>query len=293
MVLWAILLLGTVVGTFAVAMRTEAQTTRNGYDGMRAYYKARAGMSRAMALLAVLPLDNVLATPIRQGDRKDGYSVTLSPESGKIDINHVQEDVLKEVLRKGGLSADDAERIGDAILDWRDPDGDRRPHGAEREEYDTLPHRVLPRNGNVEAVEELQTVQGITPELYRSLIGRIFTVHGGGPSVNVNAAPGKVLRVLPGMTEEAARAVEERRKTEPFRSPGDLAAVLNTSGAAASAVRFLTTVNSSRVVSITAVGSAEGEATRAVGALVETTQVQGRSVRILRWKDQADVDEGA
>ncbi len=161
LVLWAMLLLGTLALSFSLSMRTEAQAARNGLDGARAYYQARSGISRAMALLSTLPPDNVAAMAIEGRDGDADYAVRILPESGKVDIDSVPEATLKAILKKGGLSEEGAEALGDAILDWRDADDDRRPRGAEAVDYANLPEPVRPRNGKTAAIEELQYVKGI------------------------------------------------------------------------------------------------------------------------------------
>ncbi|HEY7528225.1 MAG TPA: hypothetical protein VH660_03670, partial [Candidatus Deferrimicrobiaceae bacterium] len=148
-VLWALLLLGTLAMSFSFSMRTEAQAARNGVDATRAYYQARSGISRALALLSEPVTDNVLAAPLSGKDDDASYETRIVSEGGKIDINLVAEELLKGVLRNGGLSPEDAEAVGDSILDWRDEDDMARANGAEGPHYASLPVPVKPRNGKL------------------------------------------------------------------------------------------------------------------------------------------------
>ena len=111
-VLWALLLLGMMAMSFSFAMRTEALAARNGVDAARAYYQARTGIHRAISLLSVSAADNVLREPFAGEDEDASYETRVTAEGGKIDINYVSETVLKEVLKNGGLSAEDAESVG-------------------------------------------------------------------------------------------------------------------------------------------------------------------------------------
>ena len=124
LVLWALLLLGTLAAGFALSMRTEAQAARNGVDDLRAYYQARTGVSRAIMLLSTFPADNVVRMRIEGGEGDCSYRVRVAGEGGKVDINFVAGDDLLEILRKGGLPDGDAESVRDAILDWKDADDD-------------------------------------------------------------------------------------------------------------------------------------------------------------------------
>src|SRR5512134_1041789 len=130
-VLWALLLLGTLGMSFAFAMRTEAMAARNTLDGARAYYQARTGINRVIALISSTALDNVLRVPVTGGEEDASYEARIASEGGKIDINLVAEEMLKEILRNGGLSPEEAENVGDSILDWRDEDDAPRATGAE------------------------------------------------------------------------------------------------------------------------------------------------------------------
>lgn len=289
-VLWALLLLGTIAMSFAFAMRTEAQAARNSADAARAYYQARTGINRAIMLLSALPADNVARLAIAGEDGDAGYRVEVAGESGKIDVNSVSEEALKEVLRGSGFSEDEAEALGDAILDWRDEDDRPRAHGAEEPDYAALPEPVEPRNGPLRSVDELRFVKGVTDAVFRERLAPVFTVFGHSPQANVNAAPAAVLRAL-GLTAEQADAVLARRAETPFRSPAELSAFLAQQGAPQSVLPRLGTASSSRVYTITARGTAGAGIVRAVRAVVETGSGGKGGTRMLRWEDLVPAGE--
>ncbi|NNF84615.1 MAG: hypothetical protein HKM29_05605 [Deltaproteobacteria bacterium] len=287
-VLWALLLLGTLAMSFAFSMRTEAQASRNGLEAARAYFLARTGVERTIALLSSGPADNVLAGAVTGGEDGANYEVMVTPGNGKIDINHVGEEGLKEILRNSGLSEGAVESIGDAILDWRDEDDQRRPAGAEEQDYAFLPEPVKPRNGLLASVEELRYVRGVPPEFFSRVLANVFTVDSGMAGVNMNVAPIEVLRVLPGFTPELAALVVERRKESPFRSPGDIAAFLAAEGAGLSAIPIVSSGAASRVYTITSTGKAERTVTRVIRCTIE---VGGgpNPFKIRRWEDHVPI----
>lgn len=291
-VLWALLLLGMLAMSFSFAMRTEALAARNGLDGARAYYQARTGIHRAIAQLSALPIDNVLSQPLVGEEEDASYEARVESEGGKIDINLVPEERLKEILRKGGLSAEDAESVGDSILDWRDEDDMPRANGAESAYYSSLPDPVKIRNGKLWSIDELLAVKGVTPELYRGFLSKVFTVHGLSLSVDVNAAPVEVLRVLPGITPQAAEALVSLRRDSRFRSPAEVAAFLSSEGLPVTAVPLLSTSRVSRVYTITSVGKAGGRIARGIACQVEFGGAGGKSVKIVRWIDYVAAGEG-
>lgn len=284
-VLWALLLLGSLALSFAYAMRTEALASRNGLDGERAYYQARTGISRTLALLAAMPPDNVARTRIAGGGEDASYEVRLESESGRIDINIVADDVLKEVLGKGGLTAEEVESVGDAILDWRDGDDEPRERGAEDADYAALPEPIRPRNGKLESLEELRFVRGVTPALFRDFLSRVFTVYGHARAVNVNAAPVEVLQALPGFTPEFAARVVSRRGEAPFRMPAEVAVLPGGEAIPAGRLSLLSVVPGSNIYAIAATGRAGGGVVRVIRCVVEIGSFGAKPVKILRWAD--------
>ena len=291
-VLWALLLLGTLAMSFAFSMRTEAQASRNGLEGERAYFLARTGVERTIALLASGAADNVVGSPVTGEEEGGTYEVDVMPENGKIDINHASEAALKEILRNSGLPEDEAERIGDAILDWRDGDDERRPAGAEEADYASLPAPIRPRNGRFASVGELRYVRGITPEFFTQVLSRVFTVDSGTAGVNVNVAPPEVLGVLPGFTPDMAARVVERRTEDAFRAPGDVASFLAQGRTGPSPIPLIAGRATSPVYTITSTGRAEGTVTRVIRC---TIAVGGSSnpIKIRRWEDQVPIREEA
>lgn len=293
LVLWALLLLGTLAMSFAFSMRTEAQASRNGMEGVRAYFQARTGVERALVLLRSGPADGQSALRVSGADGDAGYEVRIEQEGGKVDLNYVSEPLLKGILKQGGLTAEEAEQLGDAILDWRDEDDIPRRNGAEAPDYAGLPEPLRPRNGRLASLEELRYVRGVTPVLYAGLFSGAFTVFGGGPQVNVNAAPVEVLRMLPGFTPESAARVVQRREESPFRSIAELSLFLGGEGVRGELLPHLTTVSSSRFYTITSTGRAGGQVVRSIRCTIDVAGAGRDVVKILRWEDQVFLDEEA
>jgi len=292
LVLWALVLLGTLALGFSWSMRTEALAARNGIDEARAYFQARAGVSRAVALLRSLPPDNVLAAEIAGEDGDASYDVRVESESGKVDVNLVGEEVLLEMLKRGGLPEEEAEGVRDSILDWRDVDDVPRPRGAERAEYARMAEPITPRNGRIRGVGELMHVKGVTREFHEAFLSRVFTAHGNSPQVNFRHAPGIVLRSLPGVSAGAADRIVAGRGEDPPISAVDLAAMVGEGLLTAQGLALLSGGTSSSVYTITATGRAGNDVTRVVRCLVEVSGSGGKGVKMLTWQDKAPREEG-
>jgi general secretion pathway protein K len=292
LVLWALVLLGTLALGFSWSMRTEAMAARNGIDEARAWFQARTGVNRAVVLLASLSADNVLAATIAGVDGDTSYDVKVESECGKVDVNFIAEEILLEILKKGGLPEDEAESVRDAILDWRDEDDVARPRGAERAEYAQMAEPVVPRNGKLRSVEELALVKGVTKEFYRVFLSRVFTTHGNSPKVNFLRAPEIVLRSLPGVSAEAAQRIVVRRAEEPPISAAGVAAMVGEGLLTAQGLALISGGVASNIYTITATGRVGGDITRVVRCLVEVSGTGKKGVKMLGWLDKAPREEG-
>ena len=205
LVMWVGVLLTVIASAFIVERRTEQLVISNSISMARAEAIADAGVQRAV--FEVYRNDNSPAQWKRDGTRYamefDGVpvSVEIRDESAKIDINTAFEPLLRGLLVSSGLPDDEASRVLDAILDWRDPDDLKRPNGAEEPDYRAAGLTYKPANGPFQAIEELQLVLGMRPELYRRIAPSI-TVFSRSPGVNAQLASREVLLALPGSTTE-------------------------------------------------------------------------------------------
>ena len=95
--------------------------------------------------------------------------------------------LLRGMFLSIGLADDEAAKIVDAILDWRDADSFKRPNGAEEPEYRAAGLPYKPANAPFQAIEELQLVLGMRPDIYRR-IAPMITVFSRQPGVNPQLA---------------------------------------------------------------------------------------------------------
>jgi type II secretory pathway component PulK len=113
-----------------------------------------------------------------------------------LNINSATEEMLLNFFAQGmRIDFAWADRLTQAILDWRDVDDLPRVGGAERDEYLAAGAAVLPANRPFNDVDELRHVLGMTPELFAAVRPHLTTVGSG--RINVNAAPEEVLAAVP------------------------------------------------------------------------------------------------
>jgi general secretion pathway protein K len=205
LVMWVAVLLTVIAASFIVEARTDTLVVHNSLSMARAEAAADAGVYRAVYEL--YRTDNAPDAWRRDGSKHDWafdgvpVRVELRDESGKIDINTAADPLLRGLLLSVGLSDDDAAKLLDAILDWRDPDSVKRPNGAEEDDYRAAGLSYKPANAPFQAIEELQLVLGMQPQIYRRLAPSI-TVFNRQPGVNTQVASREVLLAIPGLTAE-------------------------------------------------------------------------------------------
>ena len=182
--LWLVTLLSIMAAGYSYAMRTETWLTIHGIDTAQARSRAEAGVWLAVAdLLRPLserrwPTDG---TPAEAdfGDAK--VTLRIQDEAGKVDLNEAGPELLLGLLDAASTAGHDALPLRNAILDWRDPDHDRRVPGAEDDDYLSAGYDA--KDGPFNSIAELRRVAGMTDEMYGN-IRHAVTIHSLRPGVN-------------------------------------------------------------------------------------------------------------
>lgn len=104
-----------------------------------------------------------------------------------------------------GFSEFEAAALAEALADWVDDDGNRRPQGAEDEYYTTLPSPYRTANQPAVAVSEIRAVRGVTRTIYGTL--KPYLCAGGNEelsSININMMSERHAPVLAAVLGEDA-----------------------------------------------------------------------------------------
>ena len=146
-------------------------------------------------------------------------------EAGKIDLNRVGEDFLRDFMRYliGDEDPVKADTITDSILDWRDPDRLNRVNGAEDNVYEEKDPPYHAANGPFKTVYELRLVNGVTdrlffgpiegpnvPEEWKGGLIDLFTLYSGESKSNPDYAP---LPIKDYMEQASVEGSSARSKT--------------------------------------------------------------------------------
>lgn len=213
LVLWLTTLLTVMAATFALDARREATLLKGVRDSSQGSALCEGALHYAMGRLAATnPLlkwraDGSVYELLYGGAR---VRVAMLDEAAKVDLNSAQDALLQGLFSAVGLAQDEAVRMANVIMDWRDADELRRLQGAEAEDYRLAGRNFGPRNKPFLAVEELQTVLGMTPALYQRLEPWV-TVYSRQPGIDPRVAPADLLRRLPGMDQYAVESYLQAR----------------------------------------------------------------------------------
>ena len=128
---------------------------------------------------------------LRIGDA--AVSMSVRPESSKVDLNYADPVMIGALLQVRGVASADAVRFADEIVDWRDPDDEPRPHGAEAADYIAAGKHYVPPNRAFADVSEVSLVLHGTSDLAACLAPDV-TVFAASSAVDVRYASDAVRR---------------------------------------------------------------------------------------------------
>jgi general secretion pathway protein K len=259
MVLWVIAILTVVVLEFSFAMRTEVHITQNFKEDLQLYALAEGGVQRAIAELVlkqdtrIQQLRKTLKDEEVPTENKewvtDGRAYELPSELGtteirimsegaKININTVSETRLRKIIENLGLEAEKRDIVVDSIMDWKDSNDLHRMNGAENDYYQSLEEPYEAKDANLDSIEELLLIRGVTPDLYygkkatkkgeegetpgRAGLKDIFSIYSQGEIIDINSATSIVLRFALGIPEMVSEAIVKAREEKAFENLADL-----------------------------------------------------------------------
>lgn len=227
--LWTVLILSLLIGGMAYEMRIEAGMTSYARKRLKAQVAARGGVEYAKFLLAksfetsAFEEDDpekealrILAKNLERGIGATGVEVQMGesratvdvlPESGRRNVNTLQDEDWEELLDQAGVPEEDWPELIDCFMDWIDADDAHGLNGAEEDDayYKDLGYK--PKNAPLDTVDEILLIKGFTPAIVYGGppadpkgeplrgIAHLLTTFGDG-KVNINTASREVLLTL-------------------------------------------------------------------------------------------------
>lgn len=221
LVLWILALMTIMAGSFALSTRRETSLAAHSRERAKAVALADGGIHYALFMLnlpSTVHRWRADGTPYRLALGGAPVEVRIHDEAGKIDLNAARDSTLRTILTKVIQNEDQAVKLTDAILDWRDGDDMKRLNGAESAEYRAAGLTQMPQNRNFLVLEELRGVLGVTPSLYGKL-EPLFTIYTQTDGVNPAKASTSVLLALTDGNREAVDSFIAARRAGNGNAP--------------------------------------------------------------------------
>lgn len=222
-VLWITMLLAVIAASFASSGRTESRLARNLIENAKAEALADGAVHRAVMGLLASDLERIWQAdgrPYVLGYGEGEVRVTISDEDAKVDLNGAPPELLTGLLHAIGLEQEDAELLADRIVDYRDPDDEVRPLGAEDPDYLTAGRERGAKDGPFVSTEELRQVLGM-PEALVEQLQPLVTVYSGAEGLDPSRAGISLLQAIPGITDDVIDALDALEPgDDPFDLPG-------------------------------------------------------------------------
>lgn len=203
----AVLLMVLILGLFAsaltvVALRAGSAAARSAsvyLDEIRAEQLGQSATDLIAARLAGDEAEAKRAGAFQARFLEGVVEVAYVSEAGRIDLNLAEPELIAALFQGLGAEPSVARTVADRVVDWRDEDNEKRPSGAEQEDYRRA-GLAGPANRPLSHVSELDQILAsidldpAVAQAARSLV----TVSAGTARIDPGIAPPLLIRALMG-----------------------------------------------------------------------------------------------
>ncbi len=299
MVLWLSAALSAIAFSVALTVRNEIARTDTALEGLRAYYLACGAADRALNYMTYggdrywMPGMPLMVMRFPNGEAV----VEIRPESSKLNVNKVEPGVLNRLLIVLGVPPEEARVIAMSVDDWRSEGS-----GLMDRVYLTRTPTFRAPHASFEQIEELMSVNGVTPDLYyggyqRDLSGALMpraglrdclSVYSSGKEFDVNTVSPAVLLAMGAPPMGVEQLVALRRRMPIL--PAQMGAVSELLGPAGGLVRL----GGDHIYTLRATARLrrpDGRLSDLRRSVAMTVQIgikdSNESFRVLAWQDYA------
>jgi len=162
-------------------------------------------------------------------------------EAGKLNVNYVDEQVIKKLLAR----EENGDELADCLLDWREPGADPRPLGAKQEYYDSLSTPYICRRGPLVTIDELLLIKGFNAQVVYGNDANLNCIldpneNDGDESFPPDKADGKLDMGLRGLLTVATWEPRPMDKLDLNRlNPNQIRNQLRDSGLSSETIEFI------------------------------------------------------
>ena len=246
-VLWVSAMLATIAMGYAVSARLKGLEAHHAEEFNTGALDLASGLELAEFEYQKYRLNrHLLLQPVTADDAEDpvelcyprfepytrsiadrSYDIRIVSELGKFNVNMIDSARWQEILRACGVDEEEAVDIADSIADWIDKDDLNRIGGAESDYYQSLSPGYLCKNQNIENIEELLLIKGISPELFSGSgdtpgLQDFVSVYGSTEQLDINSASPLAFTLVPELPAEVAEQIVAMRQEKPIIRMADL-----------------------------------------------------------------------
>ncbi len=234
-VLWIIIISLVMVSILAANVRLSAGTVMHQSDVVqqRADLIAMVNLAKMQLLIEKMPKLEMAEEEKKKSVNFNGQAVKLSYQytsdiivriydlSGLINLSTISREKFKQIMRQQMIESENIDSLLDAWQDWVDKDDLKRLNGAEKDYYEKKKTPYIPSNAPLFTVEELKLIKGFKKAFGHINLNNLFTLYGRYNAINPNIASKSTLLSIPGMTEDIAQQIIDKRSLNPFKKMSD------------------------------------------------------------------------
>ncbi len=179
-VLWTVVLVFMLVLDLSASARVDTQVAHNVRGAAQGEAEADAVINREIFALLAARVERRADIPRRPASGFDDQ-VSVRDEGGKINPNVVGPVLMRAFLVELGAEPKEAERLADAIADWRTPGTSPLPHGAKAAQYRAAGRNYGPPGAPFQSLSELADVLGMRPAILNAMAPHLTLWSDGDP----------------------------------------------------------------------------------------------------------------
>ncbi|WP_159450478.1 type II secretion system protein GspK [Bradyrhizobium mercantei] len=280
-VLWAIALCAALAMATSTTFRSLAGIVRIDRDRVQADGLLTAGLEAAAGIVTTRRDAPLIERSTTLTFATGSVQLTVSDESGRIDIGRAPVELLTSLLHYVGADDDDAVIVAQRIVALRDATAQARPNEAQARPNDAATKPAAPAKPDQPPaapapftdIGQIADTPGMQPQ-WMAAMAPLITVYGG-ETVNPLTAPVAVLRALPSFDAERIDAFLDMRSS-PFVDPDRLTFLLG------AAQKYLK-VQQTHVVAVSLVAGTTDGYTAAAKAFIVALPEDKQPYRVLAW----------
>ncbi|MCX7793775.1 MAG: general secretion pathway protein GspK [Thermodesulfovibrionales bacterium] len=235
-VLFVIIILIILGLNLSYSTRFGLMSTKNMKEGTSLRYAMLGAFSEALAYIAsdkdpavdyvdekgILHIDDREPFPQQKEYNGIKLDVIITDEEGRLNINMLNDQQLRSLLKYAGVPDDRLQIIIDSLRDWIDPDDLHRLSGAEKEYYENLEIPYRPKNQVLSVPEELLLIREFKKDYFygseenRGIKDFITTFSGG--RLNINTVSRELMEVLGLGRIDSDTIIFQRNSLRGYRS---------------------------------------------------------------------------